>query len=96
MAKYVNLAEAINAIRLRLDSLEDSKREEICRIEEKYQRLAERYKMALATLEELNEICPNCHGLGAERYVDASGNYDTRKCPECKGTGLKPEHLKGA
>lgn len=89
MAKYVNLTEAINIIRLRLNSLENSKKQEIRKIEERYQRLIDRYKAALEALEELNEVCPNCEGLGTEKYIDASGNHDTRQCNVCGGTGLK-------
>jgi len=86
--KPVNLTEAIDVIKRKLARLEDCKKREIRQIEEKYQRAVERYKAALAALEELNEACPNCRGSGSERYLDASGNWDMRKCPDCDGTGI--------
>jgi len=85
----VNLAEAIKIIRIKIASLEAEKKREIAKIEEKYSKLIREYQIALTTLEELNQACPACGGTGSERYIDASGNYDTRDCPKCNGSGVR-------
>lgn len=34
-------------------------------------------------------ICPHCDGAGEQRYTDAAGDVDTRKCRSCGGTGIR-------
>jgi len=50
-------------------------------------------KEALTRIKEILSLytCKACGGSGEERFIDAAGSRDSRKCGTCRGTGIEPE-----
>ena len=47
---------------------------------------------AISTLNEATKdfLCHRCHGTGEIRRCDAAGQMEDWPCPDCYGTGVKP------
>lgn len=71
----------------RMTKYQEEIKELRAKIHQKQEKILELQQKEKALLSGLTEICPSCKGKKTERYCDAAGSMDTRKCKTCKGYG---------
>ena len=86
----MDLTDVIRQLESKKRTLEQNKKKEIEKINDKYNQKIDELEMALKVNKEMNTVCLRCNGRGQERYTDAAGDTDSKRCEKCGGTGREP------
>ena len=86
----MDLTDVIRQLESKKRTLEQNKKKEIEKINDKYNQKIDELEMDLKVNKEMNTVCLRCDGRGQEKYTDAAGDTDRKRCEKCGGTGREP------